>query len=115
MSCIAERVNEGGTRIYELTFFDNVSSEPIVPKSITWSLVDSSGAPVNGRHAVNAVPAAITNIVLTGDDLRLMPTEASLTYGVRNLNVFVRYDSEYGENLTDSESFRIIVKRFSAL
>lgn len=67
----ATKAIEESTFIITLAFTDE-EGDPIAPDTMTWSLVDNSGAVINDREDVVIVSPEITeDIVLSGDDLAL--------------------------------------------
>ena len=82
---------EESTYIITAAFADE-NGDAVIPSAITWTLTDRSGTVINFRDEVAvAVPAALVNIVLSGDDLAGI--------GLRILTVQGIYDSASGSNL----------------
>lgn len=88
-------VNEGSTAVFTVTFTDE-NGEAVEPNEIAWSLVTREGGIVNGREDVAvATPAAVVDIVLSGDDLALVAGSNN----ERALVVKATYDSGAGSDL----------------
>lgn len=86
---------QGGTYTVQVDFTDQ-DGVAVIPKSITWTLKDSSGTVVNGRSEVSIGVASTVYITLSGLDLPVNTHELEeLT-----LTVNAVYDSAtYGNNL----------------
>jgi len=103
---LTAHAEEGGTYIVTLTFVDE-DGDPMVPTSITWSLLTRAGVVVNERENVEvATPAASTEIVLAGDDLAIL---GGLVQESRVFSLTAVYTSGTHGVLTlkDSTSFRV--------
>ena len=56
----------------QISFLD-ASGDPVVPKTLSWSLTDGEGDVINARKDVAvAIPAASVLIVLRDDDLAII-------------------------------------------
>ena len=91
---LTARATEGSTYVVTVPFEDE-DGNPVVPKTVTWTLTDGDGQVVNSRHEVIETPAASLDIVLTDGDL---PADG---YLVRMLYLLVEatYDSALGSDL----------------
>lgn len=97
-----EHASEQSTYAIDLVFTDEADA-PMIPSSLTWSLLDGSGAVINGRSAVPITPAASVTIVLSGADL--VASEGS----TRTVLIEGTYDSDLGSGLPirDTVTFQI--------
>lgn len=74
--------------------FENEDEEAVIPNSITWTLLNSSGTIINNREDISVTPASEVNIVLQGDDLAI--TDEDLK---RSVIIKWTYNSDLGTNL----------------
>lgn len=92
--------------------FTDSANQPATPDSVVWSLSTLAGAIVNGRSQVAATPAAEMWIVLSGEDLALLPGElnmalpAELLKVQRLLTVEAIYSSTEGSGLPLKEEIQ---------
>jgi len=75
--------------------FTNEDGDALEVKSVTWTLTDVSGNVINSRENEEATPGSSVNIVLSGDDLAIIPDVSNK----RILTVDAVYDSSYGTDL----------------
>jgi len=106
MNTLSDSAIEESTFIVIVTFTDE-DGVATVPKTLTWTLTDVNGTVINDKEdEVVSVPAAVSNIVLSGDDLAIS--------GVRSVSrIFTvegTYDSSLGEDLPFVESIRFTIK-----
>ena len=80
--------------------FKDEDGDAVIPTSILWTLTTANGATViNSREQVSiAVPAASIEILLSGDDLALLPTEQGSRI-TRTLIIEAVYDSDLGTDI----------------
>lgn len=91
-------VQERGTAVVQCVFTDEEGNS-VAPDSLTWTLSDRAGTIINSREDEEVVDLAATvNIVLSGDDLAILPTEA-VAYAERIVTIKGTYDSTYGNDL----------------
>ena len=89
---LREKAVEGSTYVITASFFDE-NDTAVVPASILWSLTDARGDVVNSREDVAvAVPAAVIDIVLSGDDLAVTTGQSPF----RRLRVNATYNGPAG-------------------
>jgi hypothetical protein len=89
---------EKSTYVVTATFKDE-NEVLVVPNIITWTLTDESGTVINSRTDVSvAFPASVINILLSGLDLAMQPSETAGTVG-RVVTVNATYESTLGSNL----------------
>ena len=84
------------------------SNSVIVPDSATWSLFDKRGNVINQRENVVVAPATLTNVLLSGDDLKIG------SFGIDRFFLFeFTYTSTLGSGIPDNEklSFQIEERR----
>ena len=99
--------SEGGTRRFNIKFYDCLSALK-VPTLVNWSLTDISGETViNSREWVSVTPASSIDIVLTGDDL-LCATEFD---EYRLLTVYWTFDTTLGSGFEDYEQYKFKITR----
>jgi hypothetical protein len=101
--------NEKGTAIVTCAFTDEDGTS-VVPTSIKWTLVDMFGTVINNRdRVVVTVPAASVNIVLSGNDLLILPREVRAEQVDRFIVIEALYDSSLGVGLPANEegSFKL--------
>ena len=100
---------EKSTIVITASFHDEAGS-PMIPSTISWSLLDEQGEVVNNRNDVVVEPSTSINIVLTGDDLDIKKNEIAES---RTCVISGRYNSSYGTDLhySDSVFFQIISAR----
>jgi hypothetical protein len=104
---LAQEAVEKSTFIVPVSFFDEEDG-PAAPSSATWTLTDQYGVVVNGRSAVPVQPLAATvNILLTGNDLRML---GEMDSGVRLLLVSATYNSELGSDLSLQDEIEFAVR-----
>lgn len=101
------RANEKSTYIVTVLFTDENDDavSPNVP--LTWSLIDINGAIVNNRDGVGITPATSVDIVLTGDDLAILPIDGGY---VRRVLIEGTYDSDAGSDLPIKEEAKFTVQ-----
>ena len=92
--------DERSTGVMVCDFTDESKGEAI-PSSIKWTLTTADGQTIiNNKERVEvATPAASTEILLSGDDLQILESEAGEKYAVRKLTVEAEYFSDMGNNL----------------
>ena len=99
---------EESTYVVTASFTDE-NDTPVVPNTITWSLTDLDGDPINYRSDVEVLsPAASITLVLKGDDLQIAAGEGGSAQ--RILTLEATYDSSLGNDLPLKESmiFRVL-------
>lgn len=99
MQIITTIADEGSTLIVTVAFQDE-DGTPTAPKTLRWSWVDKFGNPINSLEDV--VVSTLTesvDIVLSGDDLQILETEAAFMYVDRRFIAKATYDSDLGSNL----------------
>ena len=88
---------EEGTYVIDCAFTDE-DENPVTPKTLTWTLTDVAGNPINDREdEVVPSPSSTESILLQGDDLALLTGETKGT--TRILTVEGTYDSALGNDL----------------
>lgn len=95
-----EKAIEGSTYFPVLSFKDELGAAMTPNNDLVWSLYKESGRPtslvvVNERYQVSHPPASTITLVLSGDDLMLVPYESK----TRFILVECTYDSSLGDNL----------------
>ena len=97
---------EKSTIVITASFHDEAGS-PMIPSTISWSLLDDQGEIVNNREDVVVEPSTSIDIVLSGDDLDIKKNEIAES---RICVISGRYNSSYGTDLHyyDSVFFQII-------
>jgi len=106
---INTKAKEKSTYVITVAFSDE-NGDALVPKTMKWSLTDTSGTVINARdQVVVAVPAASNDIVLSGDDLQIKSLEVSQDTVVRVLIIEATYNSDLGSDLSvnDDAGFEI--------
>ena len=94
--------------------FKDAAGNAVIPDSIRWHLVDKLNHIMNNRTGVVvAVPAASTDIVLSGNDLALMPGETNI--GERTLIIEAVYDSTEGSDLPLTGEVNFIIDNLKYL
>lgn len=102
ITILPNTVNEKSTIAITATF-------PAAPKTLTWSLTDTSGTVINSRSAVSVSnPGATVQVVLSGSDLAM--SSAALSQEYRDISFSGVYDSALGNNLpiTGAARFKIV-------
>ncbi len=92
---ITDYANAYGSKAF-LCQCEDENGNPVTPLTFRWTLSDDQGNVINGRQDVSASPASPVVVVLSGDDLGLLPFDDY----VRVLNMFWTYDSTYGPNMS---------------
>jgi hypothetical protein len=97
---IEEIPQENEAIVFVVTLTDE-DGDALTPTGFTWSLKETDGTVVNDRENEVESPASTGNIVLNHLDTALTTAEeaAGEKYAKRILEVFVVYDSTYGNNL----------------
>ena len=106
-SKITQKINEKSTAVFTVAVTDE-DGKSVVPKSLSWSLVDLVEKVINDRLRVPVeTPAASNDIVLSGDDLAM--GNPTLREERRWLVVEGTYASDAGSDLpfTDEVQFTI--------
>lgn len=104
---LTEHAIEQSSYIITATFTDE-GGNSVVPATIEWTLSTAAGVVVNSRENVAvAVPASETEILLSGDDLKILSGEVN--QAVRLFTVIATYDSALGLDLPLKGSIRFIV------
>ena len=104
---LTKHAKEKSTYIITASFTDE-EGDPVVPVTIEWTLSTAKGIVVNGKDDVAvAVPASETEILLSGDDLQILPDEVN--QAVRLFTVSATYDSVLDTGLPLKGSIRFIV------
>lgn len=88
---------------------DAINTEDLT--GVTWTLTDAQGTVINEQEAVAVeTPASPQLILLSGDDLALLPAEANLASARRILTVSASYTSDLAESdLTLNQEFQFEV------
>lgn len=87
--------------------FVDENGDPVTPNNdITWTLTDAHGVVINDRADVEIAPGESVTILLTGDDLQIVPGRTA----VRKVAIRCTYDSTLGTGLplVDEVEFRVI-------
>jgi len=112
LSTLSDNAIEESTYIIIVTFTDE-DDVATIPATLTWTLSDVNNAVINSREDVSvAVPAAVTNILLSGDDLAITGSKPS---AVRVFTVEGTYDSSLQAGVPFKESVRFNIKNLSAV
>lgn len=83
--------------------FTDEAGDPVTPDSITWTLCDPDGNPINNRQDVPvAAPADTVTIVLSGADLQIL--DSSNDSEIRHLEISAVVDTSLGNDLPLKES-----------
>jgi hypothetical protein len=92
-----EKAPELGSYPIQVQVFDSNDST-IIPDSATWSLFDKRGNIINARENIIVTPEAITNILLSGNDLKIG------SFGFDRFLLFeFTYTSTFGAGIPDNE------------
>jgi hypothetical protein len=88
--------------------FTDENGDPVIPDSVAWSLVDSTGTVINSLADQSETPASTVTIVLSGDDLQLL--DQSNASELRYLEISAVIDTDLGDNLPlkDRAEFKVI-------
>lgn len=86
--------------------FEDEEEKPVVPDSITWTLMDRSGEPINDQKEVEVTPAVEITILLKGADLEV-PEPGDL---IRLLLVEWEYTSTLGEGIPDKHEVQFEIE-----
>lgn len=107
---LTEKAVEQSTYII-LVSFTNEAGDPVVPKSVVWTLSDKNGVVINNRaDVVIGSLAATVPIVLTGNDLIMSDNP------LRHVLVESVYDSAtYGNDLQLREEFSFSIENLKTL
>lgn len=109
---LAQEAVEKSTFIVPVSFFDEENA-PAVPSSARWTLTTQYGVVVNGRSAVAVAGLAATvNIMLTGDDLRMV---GEMDDGLRLLLVSATYNSDLGSDLSLQDEIEFTVRALAGV
>jgi hypothetical protein len=100
---ITTRAKEKST-IFVVIDFSDEDGNAVPPKTLSWSLVNEAGTAINGRDRVPiASPSASNTVVLKGDDLQILTSEADKSAVERFVVVEATYDSDLGSDLPANE------------
>lgn len=89
--------NEGGSFTVTLSGFTDAIGVAVMPVTLTWTLSTKHGEVINEREGVEATPDEEVVILLSGDDLALLPNESGLRNEIpRVLTVIGTYNSSLG-------------------
>lgn len=101
---------ELSTYVVTVTFNDE-NGTPVVPTSLNWTLTDRLGNVVNNRAGIPLIAtSAEVEIVLTGSDLRVMPSGET-----RVLTVRATYDSAAGTSLALNDDVEFAVRNLLSI
>ena len=96
---IEERAYEQSTYVFVVTLTDE-EGDAVVPASLKWTLTTKDELVVNDREQVVHSGLSTENkIVLSGDDLQILPSEEKLRSVDRRFIVEATYDSTLGSGL----------------
>ena len=104
MEKLTTLATEQSTYIITVAFTDEDGAS-VVPKTVVWTLTDTSGTVINSRTQVSATPGASVDIVLSGDDLAI----TGETGKERNVVVEATYDSSRGNDLPLTDGVRFTI------
>lgn len=107
---LTEEAVEKSTYTITISFTDE-DGNSVIPSTMVWSLVDINGKIINEREEVSIdSPSTSETIVLTGDDLQILETEARRSSVKRWIVLEGTYNSDAGNNLhlRDQVQFPII-------
>lgn len=100
-------VNELGTIIHEVSFFDE-DGTACAPTAVYWTLTDDGGVIINSRHHVTLTPlATIMNVVVTGNDCAIL---GETDNGERIILLEWTYNSTLGSGLAGTEEILFNVR-----
>lgn len=103
---LAVHAKEKSSCVITVNFFDE-NKEPVVPNEVLWTWTDTEGTVVNSREDESVTPDESVDIMLWGDDLKILSGEAN--QGVRVFTVKATYDSDLGLNRPLNGSVVLIV------
>lgn len=111
-----ETFPEKGTRGIVVSFFDE-DDNPVTPNSgtIKWSLIKKpvhgeTPVVVNDRENVVVTSASSVTIVLSGDDLQILPEEKNQELAERVLCIEWEYNSTLGNNLPEKAQYEFKIE-----
>lgn len=95
---LSVHAKELSTYVVTASFYDEDGNAE-VPTAIKWTLTDAGGTVINAQQDIAiALPLVSVEIVLSGDDLAILPTDISST-PKRLITVEATYDSVLGLGL----------------
>jgi len=112
MTVLTEIAKEKSTYVVTCVMTDSTGAA-VIPSSITWTLSKDADTIINDRENVEvSVPASTIKIVLSGNDLAVLPSENN-TSVERILTVNAVYDSDLGSNLPIKDSAKFWIENIT--
>lgn len=107
---LALKAAEEGSYVMNVRFY-TLAGTTAAPKTLTWTLTDSSGTVINARQDVNvAAPAADQDILLSGDDLQVLAGETD-DYLIRVFLIEGTFDdADLGNDLPFKKEVRFLLE-----
>lgn len=113
-TALSANAKELSTYVVTASFYDENGNAEI-PTEIKWTLTDTGGTVINARLDEVFLPvAASIEIVLSGNDLAIFPTDISSNL-MRIITVEAKYDSALGVGLPLKGSAEFMVEGMVAV
>jgi len=107
---IEDEAFEESSFIFDIDFYDE-DKDSVIPKTLTWTLTDTSGNVINSREDVVVTPAAQVNIILSGDDLAITGNSDE----IRVITIEATYDSDIGSDIPIKEDYSFKINNIRSI
>lgn len=109
-----DKANCYSTKTFTVEFEDEEGNAVIPNEPLYWRLTDTAGNVINSRTAVLLTPATSVDITLSGNDLLIQSSEATMKEVTRVLTLKGTYDSNKGTDLEINDECVFYVKNLTA-
>jgi hypothetical protein len=107
---LSTKAIEKGSLVISGAFTDE-NGAAVIPKTITWTLIDAdTKTVVNEREQIEVTPAAAVDILLQGDDLAILHGKGE---ELREVIVEWTYDGALGNDIPQKDRVRFYVTNLS--
>ena len=95
---LKKRATEESTFSIVVSFLDE-DEESLAPNSVNWNLTTLDGTVINSQLNQEETAASSITITMSGEDLKLLPSESGEEYVRRLVTIRAKYNSDVGDNL----------------
>ena len=115
LTILEDEATEQGVFGFSVTFTDD-DGDAVIPNADTifWTLTNNVGTVINDRDNEAEASAASITIVLSGDDLAILPGETAPVVR-RRITVLWEYDSDLGDDLPGTAEVILKVRNLTRL